>query len=124
MPAFALRRARTRSASCSGCSARRRCKPRFSRKRSRSRRSQKNEHCVAVAARARFAMKAVCETIGVTRSNVAERVARRSPKRRGRPPLPDGELLERIKAVIADMPSYGASGLSCAATASPRTARL
>ena len=52
-------------------------------------------------------MKAICETIGVTRSNVAERVAGRSPKRRGRPPLPDGELLERIKAVIADMPSYG-----------------
>lgn len=52
-------------------------------------------------------MKAICETIGVTRSNVAERVAGRSPKRRGRPLLPDGELLERIKAVIADMPSYG-----------------
>jgi putative transposase len=52
-------------------------------------------------------MKAVCETIGVARSNVAERAAGRSPKRRGRPPLPDGELLERIKAVIADMPSYG-----------------
>jgi putative transposase len=52
-------------------------------------------------------MTAVCETIGVARSNVAERAAGRTPKRRGRPPLPDGELLEQIKAVIADMPSYG-----------------
>jgi putative transposase len=52
-------------------------------------------------------MKTICETIGVPRSNVAERVTWRSPKRRGRPPLPDGELLERIKAVIANMPSYG-----------------
>jgi putative transposase len=52
-------------------------------------------------------MKAVRETIGVARSNVAERAAGRSPKRRGRPPLPDGELLKRIKAAIADMPSYG-----------------
>jgi putative transposase len=52
-------------------------------------------------------MTAVCETIGVARSNVAERAAGRTPKRRGRPPLPDCELLEQIKAVIADMPSYG-----------------
>jgi putative transposase len=52
-------------------------------------------------------MTAVCETIGAARSNVAERAAGRTPKRRGRPPLPDGELLEQIKAVIADMPSYG-----------------
>lgn len=52
-------------------------------------------------------MKAVCERIGVARSNVAERAAGRSPKRRGRPPLPDGVLLERIEPAIADMPSYG-----------------
>jgi putative transposase len=52
-------------------------------------------------------MTAVCETIGVARSNVAERAAGRSPKRRGRPPLPEGPLLADIKAVIADMPSYG-----------------
>ena len=68
---------------------------------------KKTNIAIAVAAQGRFAMKAVCETIGVARSNVAERAAGRSPKRRGRPPLPDAELLERIKAVIADMPSYG-----------------
>ena len=49
-------------------------------------------------------MKTVC---GVARSNVAERAAGRTPKRRGRPPLPEDGLLADIKAVIADMPSYG-----------------
>ena len=52
-------------------------------------------------------MKTVCGTIGVARSNVAERAAGRTPKRRGRPPLPEDGLLADIKAVIADMPSYG-----------------
>ncbi len=52
-------------------------------------------------------MTTVCETIGVARSNVAERAAGRSPKRRGRPPLPEDGLLADIKAVIQDMPSYG-----------------
>lgn len=52
-------------------------------------------------------MTAVCETLDVARSNVAARAAGRLPKRRGRPPLPEDELLADIKAVIADMPSYG-----------------
>jgi putative transposase len=52
-------------------------------------------------------MKTVCETTGVARSNVAERAAGRPRKRRGRPPLPEDGLLADIKAVIADMPSYG-----------------
>jgi len=56
-------------------------------------------------------MTTVCKTIDVARSNVAERAKRRAagahPERVGRPPLPDGALLADIKAVIADMPSYG-----------------
>jgi len=52
-------------------------------------------------------MKTGCETIGVGRSNVTERAAGRPQKRRGRPPLPVDGLLANIKAVIADMPSYG-----------------
>jgi len=52
-------------------------------------------------------MKTVCETIGVARSNVGERAAGRPQKRRGRPPLPEDGLLADIKAVFADMPSYG-----------------
>ena len=52
-------------------------------------------------------MKVVCETLGVARSNAAMRAAGRLAKRRGRPPLPQDELLANIKAVIAEMPSYG-----------------
>ena len=68
---------------------------------------KKTNIAVAVAAQGRFAMKAICE-----RSASPARMSRSGwpgalSKRRGRPPLPDGELLERIKAVIADMPSYG-----------------
>jgi putative transposase len=52
-------------------------------------------------------MTAVCETLGVARSNIARRVAQGPSKRRGRPPLPDEPLLSEIMAVIAEMPSYG-----------------
>jgi len=56
-------------------------------------------------------MTAICETIGVARSNVAEQAKRWAagapPKRRGRPPLSDDALLADIKTVIAGMPSYG-----------------
>lgn len=52
-------------------------------------------------------MKTVCETLGVARSNIAARAAGFPSKARGRPPLPDRELLADIKAVIADTPTYG-----------------
>jgi len=49
----------------------------------------------------------VCETPGVARSNIAERVRQRSSRARGRPPLADQELLDEIKTIIDDMPTYG-----------------
>ncbi len=52
-------------------------------------------------------MTAVCETLSVARSNIAERVKQPSSKARGRPPLADRELVEEIEAIIADMPTYG-----------------
>jgi putative transposase len=52
-------------------------------------------------------MKAVAEVIGVSRSNLIERLRDRPKKRLGRPPLPDDELVADIKAVIAELPSYG-----------------
>ena len=52
-------------------------------------------------------MKTVCETLGVARSNIAARATGSLSRARGRPPLPDRELVENIKAIIADMPTYG-----------------
>ena len=52
-------------------------------------------------------MKTVAEVIGVSRSNLAERLQERLRKRIGRPPLPDDELVVQIKAVIAELPTYG-----------------
>ena len=50
-------------------------------------------------------MKAVADALGVARSNLAEQAKQRPPKRVGRPPLPEEELVAEIKAVIAD--AYG-----------------
>jgi putative transposase len=53
-------------------------------------------------------MKTVAEVIGVSRSNLADRLQERCKKRIGRPPLPDDELVSKIKAVIiAALPTYG-----------------
>jgi len=43
-------------------------------------------------------MKTVCKTLGVARSNIAARAAGSPSRARGRPPLPDRELVEDIKA--------------------------
>jgi putative transposase len=52
-------------------------------------------------------MKTVADVIGVSRSNLAERLQQRAKKRVGRPPLPDEELVAQIKAMIAELPTYG-----------------
>jgi putative transposase len=52
-------------------------------------------------------MKTVAEVIGVSRSNLIERMRERSKKRIGRPPLPDDKLVAEIKAVIVELPTYG-----------------
>ena len=52
-------------------------------------------------------MKTVAEVIGVSRSNLVERLQQRPPRRIGRPPLPDEELVAQIKTAIAELPTYG-----------------
>jgi putative transposase len=52
-------------------------------------------------------MSTVHATLQVAHSNVAEQVAGRPIKRRGRPPLPDEDLVEAIKAIIGSLPTYG-----------------
>ena len=52
-------------------------------------------------------MKAVAQTLGLARSNLAAQMKQRPPKRVGRPPLPDEDLVAEIKAIIAELPTYG-----------------
>jgi putative transposase len=52
-------------------------------------------------------MKTVAEVIGVSRSNLAERLQARPQRPIGRPPLPDDELVKKIKALIGELPTYG-----------------
>jgi hypothetical protein len=52
-------------------------------------------------------MKTIAEVIGVSRSNLAERLQQHPLKRIGRPPFPDEELVAQIKAAIAELPTYG-----------------
>jgi putative transposase len=49
----------------------------------------------------------VANVLGVARSNLVEQLRDRLPQRLGRPPLPADTLVAEIKAVIADLPTYG-----------------
>ena len=52
-------------------------------------------------------MKTVADLLGVARSNLARQMKDRPRQRVGRPPAPADALLAEIKAVIADLPTYG-----------------
>jgi putative transposase len=51
-------------------------------------------------------MKAVCQTLGVSLSNVATQM-RQDQQRRGRPAAPVLHLLDDIRAILAACPTYG-----------------
>jgi len=52
-------------------------------------------------------VKTVADVLGVARSNLARQMKERPRQRVGRPPAPADALLAEIKAVIADLPTYG-----------------
>ena len=53
-------------------------------------------------------MKTVADALGIARSNLAVQAApSRERRRRGRPPQPEEALLAEIRAIIADLPTYG-----------------
>ena len=52
-------------------------------------------------------MSTVAGVIGVARSNLAERMKDHPRRRVGRPPAPADGLVAEIKALIADLPTYG-----------------
>ena len=59
-------------------------------------------------------MKAVAEVIGVSRSNLIERLRDRPKKRLGRPPLPDDELMADIKLglYVNELIGMGVNGIT------------
>jgi putative transposase len=52
-------------------------------------------------------VSAVADAIDISRSHLSEMRHRARPRRRGRPPLPDAELVAAIRSAIADLPTYG-----------------
>jgi len=52
-------------------------------------------------------VSAVADALCVSRPHLSSSRRRAAPRRRGRPPLPDAELLAAIQALVADLPSYG-----------------
>lgn len=51
-------------------------------------------------------MSAVASALGLSRPNLSSR-HRAAAGRRGRPPAPDAELVAAIRALVADLPTYG-----------------
>jgi putative transposase len=52
-------------------------------------------------------VRAVADVLRVARSNLVEQIKTRPRQRVGRPPLPADALVAEIKAVIANLPTYG-----------------
>jgi putative transposase len=52
-------------------------------------------------------VSAVASALGVSRPHLSSSRQRAAPRRRGRPPLPDADLLAAIQTLIADLPTYG-----------------
>lgn len=52
-------------------------------------------------------MSVVAEALSISRQHLSAMHNRSPARRRGRPPLPDAELVGDIRALIADLPTYG-----------------
>ena len=52
-------------------------------------------------------MTAIADAIGISRQHLSAMHNRPPSRRRGRPPLPDAELVADIRALVADLPTYG-----------------
>jgi hypothetical protein len=104
--------------------ARRLWKPRFSRRRLNTPQAQKNS--CGCRHRCRRAIPDE-DRGGGDRGlllDLAQRLRERPPQRTGRPPLPDAELMAQIKAVIAELPTYGYRRVHAIGKSPPQHERL
>src|SRR5215210_8322920 len=53
-----------------------------------------------------WSVSAVASALELSRPNLSSR-RNAVPRRRGRPPAPDGELVATIRTLIVDLPTYG-----------------
>src|ERR1700687_5319238 len=97
---------KSRCAISNGCSAAKPWRTRSSRRRS-SWRGQKNDLAVQLCAAGRFPMKPVTDTLGLARSNIAERVKGVRPKRGPQTRDGDLELTAAIRRLVDARPTYG-----------------
>jgi putative transposase len=67
----------------------------------------KAEAAIPIAVLSQQKVRDLQRLLGMARSNLAKQLKPAIPRCRCRPPQPDTDLLARIKAVTADMPTYG-----------------
>ena len=68
---------------------------------------EKSDLAVELCAEGRFPMKVVTETLGVARSNAAERIKRARPRRGPQTREGDLELCAEIRRLVDARPTYG-----------------
>ena len=99
-------RSKRRCANYTGCSARRPWRTSCSAGRVPGRRPKKTAVALDLVA-AGWTVSAVAEAVGTTRPHLSAMRHRPASRPRGRPLLPDAELVADIRALVADLPTYG-----------------